>query len=117
MIHPRLSDAIVNLRHGAQISVRNNDFDRVEIHDDTVLPSVDEMQAELDRLDAAYTASAYRRARAAAYSEIGDQLDVIWKWMEAEGLVPDTSDSRDLNTAAGMLGAVKAVKAANPKGD
>jgi hypothetical protein len=59
----------------------------------------------------------YAELRRNAYAEIGDQLDTIWKWMEAEGLVPDTSETRDLNTAAGMLGEVKAVKAAHPKGD
>ena len=57
----------------------------------------------------------YAELRRGAYANAGDQLDTIWKWMEAEGLVPDTSESRDLNTAAGMLGEVKAVKAAHPK--
>jgi len=59
----------------------------------------------------------YAELRRRAYANLGDQLDTIWKWMEAEGLVPDTSESRDLNTAAGMLGEVKLVKAAYPKGD
>ena len=57
----------------------------------------------------------YAELRRGAYANAGDQLDTIWKWLEADGLVPDTSESRDLNTAAGMLGEVKAVKAAHPK--
>jgi hypothetical protein len=115
MINSQLMTAVLNLRPGAQVSINADDTDQITYYDDTIPPTVAELQTECDRLDAAHAASAYRRARAAAYSEIGDQLDVIWKWMEAEGLVPDTSESRDLNTATGMLGAVKAVKAAHPK--
>jgi hypothetical protein len=78
-------------------------------------------QAQINQAEADHTASRasvkYRDDRRAAYASWGDQLDTIWKWLEAEGLVPDTSESRDLNTAAGMLGEVKAVKAAHPKGD
>jgi hypothetical protein len=81
------------------------------------VPSQTDQDAWVVEYDAYMASIAYRHARAKSYSPVGDQLDVIWKWMEAEGLVPDTSESRDLNTAAGMLGAVKAVKAANPKGD
>jgi hypothetical protein len=93
--------------------------------DDEIIPGswngAELSQAEIDTAVSDYVAHldavAYREDRRDAYSPVGDQLDVIWKWLEAEGLVPDTSDSRDLNTAAGMLGAVKAVKAAHPKGD
>jgi hypothetical protein len=81
------------------------------------VPSQTDQDAWVVEYETHMASIAYRHARAEAYSPVGDQLDVIWKWLEAEGLVPDTSESRDLNTAAGMLGAVKLVKAAYPKGD
>ena len=69
--------------------------------DDIDQPSDAEIDAEIARLDAAYAAQAYARARAAAYPSIGDQLDMIY-W---DG-VNDTTTWAD---------AIAAVKAAHPK--
>ena len=64
-------------------------------------PSAAEIDAEIARLDADYSAQAYARNRAAAYPPIGDQLDMIY-W---DG-VNDTTTWAD---------AIAAVKAAYPK--
>jgi hypothetical protein len=103
MKHHRLSEALLNLRPGAQFSITDDNFARVEVYDATVLPSVDEMQAELDRLDVEFVGTAYRRARAEAYASWGDQLD-----MQFHDLVDGTTTWRDH---------VAAVKAAHPKPD
>jgi len=43
------------------------------------IPTEAEIDSEIIRLDAEYTALAYSRARALAYPSIKDQLDAIWK--------------------------------------
>ena len=52
MIHSRIHTAIINLKSGAAISIRDNDSTKIIIHDDTVLPSDDDILAECERLDA-----------------------------------------------------------------
>ena len=42
-------------------------------------PTKEAVQAEVDKLVAAETASEYQRKRAAEYPAIGDQLDMIYK--------------------------------------
>ena len=69
--------------------------------DDIDQPSDAEIDAEIARLDAAYAAQAYARARAAAYPSIGDQLDMMY-WDRENG----TTTWAD---------AIAAVKAAHPK--
>lgn len=60
-------------------------------------------------------ATAYKAARRAEYPSPGDQLDQLWKWAIAGGLMPDTSAARDINTPQGMAGEIEAVKARHPK--
>ena len=50
----------------------------------------------------------YRKQRAAAYPSVEDQLDAIWKWINAFGAHPSPE-------AAAMLDRVKAVKMRFPK--
>jgi hypothetical protein len=69
--------------------------------DDIDQPSDAEIDAEIARLDAAYAAQAYARARAAAYPSIADQLDMQY-W-----------DS--VNGSTTWADAIAAVKAAHPK--
>ena len=52
MIHSYISQAILSLRPGAQVSIDNDDSTKITIHDDTVLPSDDEILVECERLDA-----------------------------------------------------------------
>jgi hypothetical protein len=52
MIHSYISQAILSLRPGAQITIDNDDSSQITVHDDTVLPPDDELLAECNRLDA-----------------------------------------------------------------
>jgi len=52
MIHSYISQAILSLRPGAQITIDNDDSTKITVHDDTVLPPDDELLAECNRLDA-----------------------------------------------------------------
>jgi hypothetical protein len=75
----------------------------VEWKDDaTDLPSESEIQAEVIRLQAEFTALAYARNRASAYASVGDQLDMMMK------------DKRDGTTTHQT--ACEAVKTQFPKG-
>jgi len=52
MKHHRLIQAILNLRPGAEVSIADNDSSQITVHDDTILPTEDELAAECARLDA-----------------------------------------------------------------
>jgi hypothetical protein len=49
MIHSYISQAILSLRPGAQITIDNDDSTKITIHDDTVLPSDDELLVECEK--------------------------------------------------------------------
>lgn len=62
-------------------------------------------------MEAERAAVAYRHARRREYPPIGDQLDVLWRQLEAE-----RAAGRALDPAAdAMLDQVQAVKARHPK--
>ena len=50
MIHSQLTEALLNLRPGAQFSIYADDSSQIVIHDDTVLPSDADLLAECERL-------------------------------------------------------------------
>lgn len=98
-----IAQAITNL-HGGYSNRGGQDLiveDRVER-----LPTADEqvlIDAEVARLEAEATATAYKKSRAEAYASIGDQLD-----MQYHDAVNGTTTWKDHITA---------VKTAHPKGD
>ena len=53
-----------------------------QIFGDITLPTESEIQIELTRLDAEWTAQQYARDRAPAYPSVGDQLDMMMKDMK-----------------------------------
>tara|TARA_R100001594_G_C3923408_1_gene236293 strand:+ start:186 stop:485 length:300 start_codon:yes stop_codon:yes gene_type:complete len=50
MIHSQLTEALLNLRPGAQFSIYADDSSQIVIHDDTVLPSDSDLLAECEKL-------------------------------------------------------------------
>ena len=93
------AQALVSLRPNAEWSMSDDKItwlDSIQTQ-----PTEEEIQTEIDRLQAEYDAKEYQRKRAAEYPPIGDQLDALWKGGEA---------------AANMLAKVQAVKAKYPKG-
>lgn len=91
-------DALQSLRPGAEWTIRGDELEWLDQLQ--TQPTDAEIQAEITRLQAAYDAQAYARARAAKYPPIGDQLDALWKGGDA---------------AAEMLAIIQAVKERNPK--
>ena len=75
--HSKLTQTIVNLRPGCQISICDDRSDRITVYDDTVLPSEAEIQVELDKIDAEIEATKYQRDRKEEYPTIEECIHAI----------------------------------------
>ena len=75
----QIGDAISSLSPKAQWVCYENDIDRIEWTDDSIpQPSNAEIEAEVKRLQAEYSANQYQRSRASEFPSIPDQLDEIY---------------------------------------
>ena len=88
-----ISDALLSLvprdeTYGnAQFTYKNNDLDQLYWMDERPRPTNEEIQNEMDRLQADYDAKEYQRKREVEYPSIKDQLDKIYhegidKWKD-----------------------------------
>lgn len=93
-----LHQACANLRPEAGISVDENE---IHWHGIDNIPTQEEIDAEVTKLETEFAVNAYKAKRLSEYPPIGDQLDALWKGGDA---------------AAEMLAKVQAVKAKYPKG-
>jgi hypothetical protein len=72
-------EALISLRPGSQWVARGEDYAGIEWLDkEQTIPTEEELNAEIVRLRAEYTATFYRLERAKAYPSIGDQLDALF---------------------------------------
>ena len=100
-----ITEALVSLVPGAEFSV-NNEVDITWYSGtDPAQPSDADIAAEVTRLQGIYTNNEYQRTRAAAYPELKEQLDLLYKDMLA-----DKGDKTGT-----WFAAVKAVKDATAK--
>lgn len=65
-----------------------------------------QIQTEIQRLQAEYNSKSYQRTRATQYPKLADQLDMLWHAIDSGSLDKDSDFYKSL----------KAVKDANPKG-
>jgi len=74
-------EALVKLRPGIQVTVhQEGEDDIIEVLDDTVLPSDEEILAECERMEAAGELfHDNERNRGLSYPSLGDQFDMIYK--------------------------------------
>jgi len=74
-----IGQAILNLRPGAYFSVGET-YDTLWWSDENELPppTEEEVQAEIERLQAEYEYNQYQRDRASEYPSIQDQLDALY---------------------------------------
>ena len=72
--------AILNIRPGSFFEVNGDTYEGVVWHDENELPppTEEEVQAEVERLQAKYEYNQYQRDRASAYPPIQEQLDVLY---------------------------------------
>ena len=70
-----------------RLSVEDNGFDKIEIQDGGVtVPSRQDIQNEMERLQAIEDAIEYQHNRREQYPDIGDQLDMLWHAIDSESL-------------------------------
>jgi len=75
-----ITEAIRNLKPGANFCVNGDTYEGLVWHDENELPppTEEEVQAEIERLQAEYEYNQYQRDRASEYPSIQDQLDVLY---------------------------------------
>jgi hypothetical protein len=74
-----IGDAIHSLLPNAEFSVSGNDYDRIEWYSENIpKPTLAEIDAELQRLQADHDRKDYQRQRADAYPSIEEQLDLMF---------------------------------------
>jgi hypothetical protein len=75
-----INDAIVSLRPGASWFLNGDTYEGLWWSDENELPppTEEEIQAEIERLQAQYEYNQYQRNRATAYPSIKEQLDVLY---------------------------------------
>ncbi len=93
--------AILKINPNAEVSVSDDDVNKIEWHNETTPISVSDIQAKMIELQAEYDANQYQRDRATAYPSIQEQLDMQY-WDNVNG----TTNWED---------AIAKVKADNPK--
>jgi len=75
----RITDAIKSLRPNAEFSMWGDDYSTIEWYSENVpKPTLQEVDAELQRLQAEYDRKDYQRQRAEAYPSIEEQLDLMF---------------------------------------
>ena len=70
--------AILAINPSAEVTIDDEDFDRITWLNGTAVISKSGIQAKIVELKAAYDALEYQRQRESEYPEIGDQLDKIY---------------------------------------
>jgi hypothetical protein len=75
-----ITKALVSLRPGAQWVLDGDNCGGLVWHDENELPppTEEEIQVEIERLQAQYEYNQYQRNRATAYPSIQEQLDVLY---------------------------------------
>jgi len=77
-----ISKAIQLINPNADVTVVNNDINKITWHNGTTpIPKAD-IEAKMVELQAEYDANQYQRDR--VYPSIGDQLDMLWHTMDKD---------------------------------
>lgn len=70
---------VLTLKYPGRLwTLRGNDYERLEIHDDLGKPPYDELLQKNEEIILEEKANQYRLDRADAYPPIGDQLDMMY---------------------------------------
>jgi len=74
-----LSDAVRSLRPQSSYGIYGEVYSGIDWRDvNTTIPTQNEVEAEIIRLQTAYDSKEYARNRAVEYPSIGDQLDALF---------------------------------------
>ena len=106
-LKPTLSDALINLRPGANFLVYGSEYIGIkwcEPEGGVTVPSELEVSTEFDRLTAEWNRTEYQRNRALEYPPIEDYLDAVYWQLQGDG-----------SKMVDYLGKIEAVKNKYPK--
>lgn len=103
-----ISKALRSLYPNSQYTIENEDINKIYwiSNPPQTLASIEELHAEVARLEALELSNAYQYTRKTEYPPIADQLDMLWHAI----------DSGSLDKNSDFYKSLKAVKDANPKG-
>ena len=74
-----IATAILAIKSDAQVSITNEDFNKITWHDDNPTNiTKEDIETKQAELQTAYDAKQYQRDRAKEYPSIADQLDDIY---------------------------------------
>lgn len=74
-----IGDAIHSLRPDAEFSISGDNYDQIEWYSENIpKPTLQEIDAELQKLQAEYDRKSYQRQRVDAYPSIEEQLDLMF---------------------------------------
>lgn len=76
-----MAGALISLRPGAQWSMTEEDYDSIiwlEPESGMTKPSLEEVHAEIARLDSVYSQYDYQRKRSIAYPPFAEQFDLLY---------------------------------------
>ena len=73
-----ICSAILAINSSAEVSVDNEDYERITWHNGTEVISKSDIQAKQAELKTDYDAKEYQRLRKSEYPDIADQLDNIY---------------------------------------
>lgn len=74
-----IGDALHSLRPSAEFSVSGDKYEQIEWYSENIpKPTLQEVDAELQRLQAEHDRKDYQRQRARAYPSIEEQLDTLF---------------------------------------
>ena len=84
------------------------DYDSIEwLDENTQKPTLQELEAEVQRLEDEWNSNEYQRQRNVRYPKIVDQLDMLWHAI----------DTNTLNKTSDFYTTIKAVKDTYPKSE
>lgn len=76
---PSVSNALMNLRPGATWRLYEEDYNRLEWTDEEqTMPTLEEVEAEIQRIKDFNNSTDYQRKRAAEYPSFADQFDLLY---------------------------------------
>ena len=83
-MEPRIIHAIQALVPDAEVSIKDNDINKITWLDSRTKPSKEAIQAKLKELEKLYADNGYQRKRLEEYNAIGlgEQLDMIYHDMD-----------------------------------
>jgi hypothetical protein len=74
-----IGDAIHSLRPDAEFSISGDNYDQIEWYSENIpKPTLQEIDAELQKLQAEHDRKDYQRKRQEAYPSIEEQLDLMY---------------------------------------